>query len=673
MNFFSLALNNIKKKFSSYLIYLFSTIFAVTIFSIFCSMYYNPQFSQYRFGAGKMAALFQASAVAVILFSSIFVFYANKFFIKTRKKEIAIYSLLGMKKSQIGMMLFYENIIIGLIATVGGILFGTVLSRFFFMMLMSLMKQVSEVSFSIQWEAIIVTVVAFVILFIANSINSYMVIYKYKLIELLSASKEREKMPSFSVAGGIISIIIMAIGFILALNIDFNKGGLKQIPATFLVLSLVVTGTVLLFRNFIPLLVVKLKNNKAYYFKPANFISMSQIVYRINANATILSVISILSAAAITMVSATYALYIAFESMAPYYAPFSYMSKDVDNETYKKVIETIKSDQSINLLSSTRFKAIKAKAKNDQYTLEDVKTPGEAFDAYILSQSDYRTIIKNTKTPTGTFQNLKTDFSMDLNDGECYFIDSNTVKNYCENLVGDTVNVDFLQKSSSYKIAGVSMHKYLGIFKTRKTTIVVNDNTFNNCYLSEARTDNIVSYMGLMFDEPMRSEKTVNALNYIVPINEEAYKATHMRNFSYVGVNKSLYQMYGAYLFIGLFLGILFLLSTGSIMYYKQIIEAQEEASRYDILKKTGMSRKEIKQSLVKQLAVIFGMPLFIGLLHSFFAIVTYNKIMDLLGSEMPAFQSAYLIIAIYVLIYLIYYILSVNSYLKIVWNKSIR
>lgn len=98
MNFFSLALNNIKKKFGSYLIYLISTIFAVTIFSIFCSIYFNPQFSGYRFGAGKITVLFKAAAIAIVLFSSVFVLYSNQFFVKTRKKEIAIYSLVGMKK-----------------------------------------------------------------------------------------------------------------------------------------------------------------------------------------------------------------------------------------------------------------------------------------------------------------------------------------------------------------------------------------------------------------------------------------------------------------------------------------------------------------------------------------------------------------------------------------------
>ena len=323
MNLFKLAFNNIKKKFGDYLIYLISAIFAVTIFSIFCSMYFNPQFSQYRLGIGKMAVLFRISAVAVIAFSSIFIFYANKFFVKTRKKEIAIYSLLGMRKEEIGRMLFYENIFIGLIAILGGLFAGTLLSRFFCMLMLHMMKQVPKVHSSIQWEAVLITIVAFLVIFIINSINAYGIIYRYKLIELLSASKEGEKTPKYSMLGGMLSVIIIVSGYIYGLTIDFNQGGIKSLPAAFTVVILVIAGTVLFFNNFIPMIAVKLKKNKKIYYTPTNFISLSQIVYRIKANSRMLSVIAILSAITVTMISATFVLYKEFENLASEYTPFS--------------------------------------------------------------------------------------------------------------------------------------------------------------------------------------------------------------------------------------------------------------------------------------------------------------------------------------------------------------
>lgn len=681
MNLFKLALNNIRKKFGSYLIYLVSAIFAVTIFSIFCSMYFNPQFSQYRMGVGKMASLFKISAVAVIIFSSVFIFYANKFFVKTRKKEIAIYSLLGMRKEEIGRMLFYENMMVGIIAIIGGLLLGTLLSRYFCMIMLHMMKQVPKVNSSIQLEAVLVTVAAFLVIFIINSLNAYAIIYRYKLIELLSASKEGEKLPKYSILGGVLSIILMAGGYVYGLSIDFNQGGIKSLPASFAVIILVVAGTVLFFINFIPMLVVKLKKNTRFYYKSTNFISLSQIVYRIKANSVMFSIIAILSAITVTMISATFMLYKTFENMAAEYTPFTYLSRDITEEQYKEAVDTIHKVGEVKLLSVSRFTLIKATGQNPLYKrdlysdkdagekmTDDIK-PGDPFEAYILSSSAYQEIIKNQQTPIGKFNNTKTDFNVDLKDNECYFLDGNMDTTYCKKLSGN-VSLEAGDSTESYKIAGVSMHKYLGVLKfIRKTTIVLNDKMYQK-YLRSSDKNGKVSYMGLMFDHPMQSKSTVDALDKIIPKSIDLGKLK-LKNLNYYYFNSMLYAQYGAYLFIGTFLGILFLLASGSIMYYKQIIEAQEEVSRYDILKKTGMKKSEIKSSISKQLAVVFGMPLLIGLLHSAFAMITFNKMMLLVAEQVSrAYSLEAMICLIYIVIYCFYYRLSVSSYMKIVWGK---
>lgn len=683
MNFFNLALNNIRKKFNSYLIYLISAVFAVTIFNIFCSMYYNPQFSKYRFGTGKMAILFKISSVAVILFAAIFILYANKFFVKTRKKEIAIYSMLGMRKRQIGRMLFYENIVIGILAITCGIILGTLFSRFFCMIMLSLMKQVPKVSLHLEWEAVVITIVAFLVLFIINSANAYAIIYRYRLIELLSAEKEGEKIPKYSIAGGILSVIILAAAYFYALSIDYNKGGIKNLPNAFVVMLLIVSGTYLFFGNFIPMLVLKLKNNKNFYYKPTNFISMSQIVYRIKANSRMLSMIAILSAITVTMISATFILYKGFEMAGAYYVPFHFLSYDVKEEKYKEVVDAISKIGEVKLLSSNRFTLIEAVGQNTGYALDvksdlnpgEVQTvfyqPGDPFPAYILSSSDYQKIIDNLHVEKGSLNNQKTDFNLALKDNECYFIDGNVNTTYCKSLTG-SVKLDAGNQSESFVIAGKSMHKYLGLFKKiRRTTIVLNDKMYKE-YLAGVNGKDTVSFMGLMFDKPMRSKNTVDAINQLVPENGDVRKIMNLKNLSYYDLNSILYVQYGAYLFIGTFLGILFLLASGSIMYYKQIIEAQEEIGRYAILRKTGMNKLEIKKSISKQLSVVFGMPLFIGLVHSLFALITYRKAMMLVAEQVTyAYVLGAFVGVIYIMIYFFYYRLSVNSYMKIVWGKN--
>ncbi len=671
MNFFNLAINNIKKKFGSYLIYLISTIFAVTIFSIFCSIYFNPQFSGYRFGAGKITVLFRAAAIGIVLFSSVFVLYSNKFFVKTRKKEIAIYSLVGMKKGQIGRMMFYENIIMGLIATVCGTILGVVFSRFFSMILLNLMADGTAVTFSVQWQAVLTTVVAFLILFMISSINAYGIIYRYQLIELLSANKESEKLPKYSVMGGIAAIVLIVLGYTIAMVMNVNEGGFHLMIPALVVLVCVVIGTVLLFKNFIPMVMLALKKNKAFYFKSENIISISQIVYRIKANSKMLSFIAIACAITITMMSATFSMYRALDALVPYYSPFSYMSKNSDDQQLNEMLAVIKQTGEVNVTATNQFEIIKTQLQNDDYSTETDNNPGMTVDGYIMSQSTYQSIIKDTKVETGTFHNIKTDFNMDLKDGECYFIDGNTKKDYCQNLTGSVMNLQFSNMTDGYRIVGVSLHKYIGILDLYlKPTMVLSDADYNK-YREQVGVDDVVRFTGVMFDNPAGSENTVAALNKIVPENTRTSSTFGIANLSYIGVYKSVFSLYGAYVFIGLFLGILFLLASGSIMYYKQIIEAQEEVSRYDILKKIGMSRDEIKKSIARQLAIVFGLSLTVGLLHSAFALLTYNRTMDLAGKEMPTMINAGIIVGIYIIIYCFFYLLSVNSYMRIAWGRE--
>ncbi|MBC3804220.1 FtsX-like permease family protein [Acetobacterium fimetarium] len=671
MNFFSLAINNIKKKFGTYLIYLISTTFAVTIFSIFCSIYFNPQFSNYRFGAGKITVLFKAAAIAIVLFSSVFVLYSNKFFVKTRKKEIAIYSLVGMKKSQIGRMMFYENIIMGLIATACGTVLGVAFSRFFSMILLKLMADGTAVTFSIQWEAIATTMVAFLILFMISSLNAYGIIYRYKLIELLSANKESEKLPKYSLTGGILAIVLMIVGYTIAMVMNVNEGGFHLMIPALVILVCIVIGTLLLFKNFIPMAMLALKKNKAFYYKSENIISISQIVYRIKANSKMLSFIAIACAITITMMSATFSMYRTLGDLVPYYSPFSYISKNSDDQQFNQMLEVIDQTGEVKVTATNQFEIIKTQLQSDEYSLETENNPGMTVDGYIMSESSYRSIIKDTKVETGTYNNLRTDFNMDLKDGEGYFIDGNTKKDYCQNLTGSAMNLQFSNETDAYNIVGVSLHKYIGILDLYlKPTLVLSDAAYNR-YREQVGADDVVKFTGIMFDNPAGSEKTVAALNKIVPENTRTSSTFGIANLSYIGVYKSVFSLYGAYVFIGLFIGILFLLASGSIMYYKQIIEAQEEVSRYDILKKIGMSRDEIKKSIARQLAIVFGLSLTVGLLHSSFALLTYNRTMDLAGKELPTMINAGIIVGIYIIIYCFFYLLSVNSYMRIAWGRE--
>lgn len=659
MNFFSIAIKNVRKRLFSYLTYFISTAFAVTVFYIFCSIYFNEQFSSFRVGMGKMGVIFKASAFAVFLFSSIFVFYSNKFFIKTRKKEMAIYSLLGMQKKDIGRMLFYETFTVGIFSVFAGILIGMVFSRFFSMVLLKLMAVSAygtDVAFVIEWQPAILSIIVFAALFAVNAVNAYQTIYKYKLIDLLSADKEGERAPSFSPVGALLSIVLIAASYIIFLNFKANVSGTELMWPALFACALLATGTYLLFHNMITLFAKKLKSNTKYYYRTKNFLSTSQLIYRITDNANMLCLVALLSALTITMVSATFAMYNSMIDVLPTNAPFSYFYKNVNSSTNDEVMSTVKQDKQIKLLSTTKFDVLSSTATIPGYSVDNYQktNKGEAFDISILKLSDYQAIVKN--------QNHKDVIpNANLQHGECLFIDANRTNDYSKNLSGSQVSVNCGENQNKYKITSTMLYKYLGM--STRATIVVSDSDYKE-FLTEHGQQDKSTFTGLMFDAPAKSADLVEQLNSIVP-EDNRYK-------SYIEWYKISFAQYGAYIFIGMFLGILFLLAASSIIFYKQLMEAREEKKRYDILKKVGMNRREAKQSIKKQLASVFFLPLIIGLLHSFFGLLTYQNLMSAAySSQSSVFVNSAVIVLIYILIYGFFYSLSVRSYLRTVWDKK--
>lgn len=664
MSFFNIAIKNMQKKFFSYMTYFLSTAFSVSVFYIFCSIYFNPQFSNYRLGISKMGILFKFAAIAVLLFSFVFVFYSNMFFLKTHKKEMAIFSLLGMKKDEIGRILFYETFFVGILSMLSGILIGMIFSRFFSMILLKLMEvgsQGSRVVFSIQWEPAVASVIVFIVLFAINAIYSYKTVYRYKLIELLSADKEGERSPKVSPLAALLSVVLIASSYVIFLNFKADVSGFDLIWPAFGACILLAVGTYLLFQNMVTFFAKKLQSNANFYFKTNNFLSTSQIVYRIKNNANVLSVIALLSAIAVAMVSATFAFYKGISDIIPTYQPFSYLLVNASENQCDKVIDTIKQNSQVKLLSVTNFDILSLTASIPTYKVDfGHKTgAGKPFKVSVIRMSDYQTIIKNQQ-PVNS-KGIK-DMSKTIGDGECLLIDGNISDEYSKGLPGkENVSLSCGSEVESYKILSISRNKYVGLYT--KATIVVNDHDYSKV-LAEINTTNKISYTGFMLDKPLNSASLVDNLNKDVP-NDNRY-------MSYIEWYKAFFAQYGAYIFIGMFLGVLFLLAAGSIIFYKQLMEAREESGRYEILRKIGLKRKEARQSISKQLAIIFFLPLLIGLIHSFICLLTFQNLMSTLVSENSSvLANSLTIVIIYISVYGLYYLLSVNSYMRTVWNKE--
>ena len=672
MSFRSMAWKNIRGRFSSYLAYLLSATLTVTVFAIFAMIFCNPQLASYRVGVSKVSLVFRAAAAAVLVFAAVFVLYSNQFFLRSRKKEIAIYSLLGMRRDGIAQLLFYENMIIGALAILLGTSLGALLSRFFTMLLMRMMALGGNaITATVSFGAVLVTVIVFLFLFGISSLLSSQVIYQSSLIELLGAEKEGEARLRFSPCGVVASLLLLIAGYATASVMDVVTNGEKLIRGGCVVLALIITGTALFFRHFVPALLTRMQRDKRYYYRPANIISTAQLRYRIRGNARLLSVSAILCAVAFAMTSVGFSMYRGLEDTVAYYAPYSYMAKGISAEQTEELLAVAAEQGDVAVAAADRFTLLSARAACGGYMLHENSFAGAEFDAYVLSAGDYAKIIRSTGAKTGRrLSNLTTNFPGQVAAGSCWFLDGNPTASYSRHMPGTELRLSVGDSSEQLTVAGVSLHKYLGTLDCYcHPTVVVNDETYAR-YLSVTSEADRATFTGLMFDDAMLSGDTVDRMNAIVPDRFTSSIANVPPNVSYIGFYKSIFALYGVYVFISLLIGLLFLLALGSILYYKQLMEAQQERQRYDILQKTGMRRGEALASVQKQLGVAFGLPLAVGCLHAVFTLITFTRMMMEIGSETPLFFNALLVFTLLILLYAGFYAASVRSFMEIVWDK---
>lgn len=670
MSFSSMAINNIRKKASMYLIYYLSTTFAVTIFFVFDAIYYNPSFANCRIGFSKMGIIFRVSSIAVILFAAIFVYFANMLFLKTRKKEFAIYFLLGVRKREIGQILVTEICLVGLASIISGIVLGSIFARFFALILKKLMlggAPGNDIVFHLTWQPAVVSVFVFIILFAINALYSVNVINKSSLLELLAAEKEGDKEPKFSVISAVVSVVMIGVSYAIFLSFSGDDGAMKLIGPALFSCALLAVGTYLLFQNVVIWFVSKYKKNISFYYRTNNFVSISQIVYRIKTNANLFSVIALFSAFTITVMSASISLYQSLQDAMPIYAPFSYLCHGIDEDMKARATECVTNDETAELYAITDYDVLTTTACLEEYKVDTnnaagktVLEIGEEFEADILKFSDYNKIVHNTKAIESD-GNKGAIFISNLAQGECLFLDGNYGHDYSENKVGKEIHVQTDLEQVDFKIAAVSLYKYMGSAYAR-TTLVLSDEDYEH-YFANKEMYNVRNFFGIKLDNPLEAKNLYEELNSFIP------EANH--DESYLDYHQILYNMYGAYIFIGMFLGILFLLAAGSIIFYKQMMEARDDIGRYEILRKIGMSYKEAKRSIRKQVGIVFMLPFTVALCHALVTIKMYENMVYTLTTDSAVFAYAFGVMLIYIVIYLLFYGLSVKGYMNTVWRKK--
>ena len=306
-----LARDNINKNKNTYFPYIFSSIVMVSLFYILYTI--TEEVGNGRFyGDTTMATILNLGVYTAGIFSVIFIFYTNSFLLKRRTKELGLYSVLGMEKRHISRVLFYEVIYSGGFSLICGILFGVLFSKLMFAFLLNILNLDTSISLNASIKSILVTVVLFLMLFGLEIVFNIIKIRRINPIDLISGGRKGEREPKSNWLIGLIGIISLGIGYYIALSIE---NPISAINMFFIAVILVAIGTYFIFTSGSIVFMKLLRRNKKIYYKKNNFISVSNMIYRMKQNAVGLSNIAILSTAVLLVLSTTISLYVGMEDV----------------------------------------------------------------------------------------------------------------------------------------------------------------------------------------------------------------------------------------------------------------------------------------------------------------------------------------------------------------------
>ncbi|AZT91360.1 ABC transporter permease [Caldicellulosiruptor changbaiensis] len=646
------AANNIKRNTQAYIPYILTCIGAVMMFYNMCFLA-NTEDIGHLSDSQTLRSILRFGAGVIGIFSVIFIFYVNSFLIKRRKKELGLFNIFGMEKRHIARIMFFETVIIGLICIASGILSGIILSKLMTLLLFKIVSFKVVFGFEISPSPILVTTLLFSGIFILNLIYNIFSVHLSKPIELLKASNVGEKEPKTKWLLTIIGIVCLGIGYYIALT---TEKPLAAMNIFFVAVILVMIATYCLFTAGSIAFLKTLRKNKNYYYKPHHFIWISNMIYRMKQNAVGLANICILSTAVIVVLSTTISLYIGVEDILKTRYPQEIIitSDNINLENVKKVDNTIMQQlKKFNIVSKNmvKYKYLELALIQDKTHFRIKKQ--NFFDknsatAFVVPLEDYNNIEKKV---------------IKLSDNEVLLYTSNV--NISENII----NFNGFKLSIKKRLTSNSLTNSLTPAISCFWIIVKDIETMKKifCSLNSNKNDMVQFsyYYGFDFDGNKDNLMDIctalkNSLNKIV--NNATIEVREM-------AREGFYSIYGGLLFIGLFLGLLFIMATVLIIYYKQIEEGFDDRHRYEILQKVGMTRLEIKKSIQSQILATFFLPLFSAIVHIAFAfkiIVKMLQVFNLTNIPLYALCTS-AVILVFAIFYTGVYALTAKTYYKIV------
>ena len=652
--YWKLALTNLWNNRRVTVPYLLSAAGTILMFYALCALTLGLD-EETMYGGTSVASMLSLGIFVIGLFAVLFLFYTNSFMMKRRKKELGLYNILGMEKRHIAHIIFRETLVLAALSLVVGIGLGILFSGLMFLVLGALLGTSVSFRFFVPALALQWTEVLFAAIFLLTMCYNILQVRLSNPIQLLHGGEVGEKEPKAHWVLAVLGALLLGAGYYLALTV---QDPLSALLLFFVAVVLVILGTYLLFLTGVTALLKLLKKNKGFYYKLNHFTAVSGMLYRMKQNAAGLASICILFTALLVTVSTTFSLYTSMDGLLRTRYPRNVLvSAQAESQDVRELVRTAVEEETQalgiqieNVIDREGWNITTARVGNELHTQE---VPSDAYAVVdIFTESEFERF-------SGQEVNLSEDQVL-LFDPLGTFPEEDTLQ--IDGNVFEIVHSDYEMPDAS-TMAQIYEQYYL-------------------VFQSEAVVDSLLAPSGI-YVEPTYSydfdvvggdpdsivaikDALVNALFYDRPKSVGHFSCMIEDS---VSSRQSFIELYGGLFFLGLFLGVLFLLGTALIIYYKQVSEGYDDARRFNIMQKVGMSHKEVKQSIHSQILLVFFLPLVTAVVHLAFAFPMLQKILLVMGLAdfWIIFLSTVGCVAVFAVCYLIIYGLTARTYYKIV------
>lgn len=623
MTFRQFVVNNVLRNKRLYAAYFLSSMFTVLIFFTFAVFAFHPALNGDGINPKAIYGMGVAGGI-IYLFSLFFVLYSMSSFLQSRKKEFGLLMLQGMSMRQIRMMVFLENMLIGVLATVVGILLGLLFAKAILLIAENILIIEQALHFYFPLLAILITFVSFLLLFLFISFFVTFFLRSKKLTELIKGSTKPKTEPKASLLLTVIAGLLLLVGYVTALYVK----GVFVVYAMLPVIVVVTIGTYLLFTQLSVFIIGRLKKRKQIFWSKTNMLLLSDLSFRMKDNARTFFMVAIISTVAFSAIGTLFGFqtYLTggVKEANPY--TFSYTPNDDDGKSKKpEDVEAIE-----HVLEENKIDASRATAHLKYYDI------GRDREVLIASESMYN-----------TFADLLDKKQVQIEEGKAMVVKENFA------MISDpSMQVDLIDKP----------------LKLKNGEEVQPTREMNSIVLPEMQAYYVVSnedYKQL----PKPLYETEQIFWKAAPGQEDAViqagltLSEQIPPYKFQAIDASIYTInksYGPILFIGLFIGIVFFVSAGSFLYFRLYSDLDEDKVKFKSIAKLGLTEKELGRVINRQTGLLFFAPIIVALLHGAVALTALSHLFDY-----NLVKESSMVLGGFLLIQIVYFILVRFLYIK--------